>query len=140
MRIDQILVGISHFLKLHSGSSKNQLPTRYPSPNESGFTNNYKNVSLLFFKLNLDKHSNPWTTLYIMADRFCKSKPYHSGTENFKKSRQKNLWNQINQIFFVKLHLFKKNSCNWFIWFHEFFGLDFLKFSVPLCVVVTIII
>ena len=27
----------------------------------------------------------------------------------------------------------KKNSWNGFIWFHEFFGLDFFKFSGPLC-------
>ena len=70
----------------------------------------------------------------------------HSGPENLKKYRQKNSWNQISQIFFVKLHfwqfwtlsqfknlflaifeiakkwnLVKKISWNWIIWFHEFF-------------------
>ena len=31
-----------------------------------------------------------------------------------------------------KWNLVKKNSWNWFIWFHKFFGLEFLKFSSPL--------
>ena len=70
-----------------------------------------------------------------------------SGPENFKKSRQKNLWNQINKIFFSwncifgsfkhfpsskigfwpflklqKMNWSKKFFWwNWFIWFHEFF-------------------
>ena len=79
----------------------------------------------------------------------------HSGPENLKKSRQKNSWNQINQFFswncifgsfpsskidfwpFLKLEKMKfgqKNySWKWFIRFHEFFGLDFFKFSGPLC-------
>ena len=37
-------------------------------------------------------------------------------------------WNS-KKLILVK----KKNSWNWFTWFHEFFGLDFLKFSGPLC-------
>ena len=31
-------------------------------------------------------------------------------------------------------------SWNWFIWFHEFFGLDFFKFSSPRCELPTIAI
>ena len=33
-----------------------------------------------------------------------------------------------------KMEFGQKNySWNWFIWFHEFFGLHFFNFSVPLC-------
>ena len=83
----------------------------------------------------------------------------HCGPEKLKKSRHKNSWNQINQFFswncilavlnffhsskidfwpFLKLQEMKfgqKNYLwNWFIWFHEFFGLDFFNFSGPLWV------
>ena len=65
----------------------------------------------------------------------------HSRPENLKKSRKKNSWNQINQkkireiaflaVFPVQKLIFghfwnskKWNLVNWFIWFHEFKGLD----------------
>ena len=76
----------------------------------------------------------------------------------FKKVQAKKLVkSNKSNIFFVKLHFWqfytfhsskidfwpflkmqkiefgqKKNLWNWFIWFHEFFGLDFFKFSGPL--------
>ena len=82
----------------------------------------------------------------------------HNGPENLKKSRQKNLWNQINQnIFFVKLHFWQFSQFkNWFLaifeiakkmefaqkkfreidWFDftSFFAWTFLKFSGLLCI------
>ena len=71
----------------------------------------------------------------------------YSRPENLIKSRQKNSWKQINQIFFSreiallavlnffpvqklsfghfwnckKWNLVKKKFWNWFIWFHDFF-------------------
>ena len=76
-----------------------------------------------------------------VTTRTCSRVSVHSGPEKLKKSRQKNFWNQINLFFFVKSHFWlllklqkmefcqKNYSWNWFIWFHEFFGVDFLKFS-----------
>ena len=51
-------------------------------------------------------------------------------------------WINFTDFFFfwyfpLPMHFWKyskKISWNWFIWFHEFFGLDFLKFSGLLCV------
>ena len=33
----------------------------------------------------------------------------------------------------------KHYSWNWFIWFHEFFGMNFFKFSGPLCITIIIL-
>ena len=85
---------------------------------------------------------------------------YHRGPENLKTSRPKHLvkWNKSisRTIFLTKFHFlqfhkwpkinfwtggkslklprmqfYEKNV--WFIWFHEFFCLDFFKFSGLLC-------
>ena len=78
----------------------------------------------------------------------------HRGPENLKKPMPKNSWNEINQfhgiffsIFFFFLQvkflflwkIFKKSFFVKLIYliFHEFFGLDYLKFSAPLWTYIT---
>ena len=89
----------------------------------------------------------------------------HSGPENLKKSRQKNSWNQINQkifswncifgsikffptskIDFLVIFKIEKNgfwaktffSWKWFISDStSFFGLHSIKYSGPLCTIIT---
>ena len=77
----------------------------------------------------------------------------HSRPENLENSRQKYSWNQINNFFlwnsiignlkcfpsskidfwpffnFQKMEFGKKKFMKLILWFHEFFGLDFFKFS-----------
>ena len=117
-----------------------------------------KNISKLislyyytYFKKRLKK-----VKICKMSNNLATHKQIHSGPENLKSPGQKNSWNQIIQFhekkFFDQIPFF----CNfkneqksifelgknlklpkmqfhekkfWFIWFHEFFYLDFFKFS-----------
>ena len=85
-----------------------------------------------------------------MKSEFFISLSSQYGPENLEKTiLPKNSWNQINQFhefFLTKFHFlqFQKwpkinfwtrekfktaKNTNWFIWFHEFFCLDFFKYS-----------
>ena len=88
--------------------------------------------------------------LYNVHTNEKKKKHASQWARKFKKVQsKKNSWNQINQFPFLWFQKWKKTifelgkclklpevqfqeNCFWFIWFHEFFYLDFFKFSGPL--------
>ena len=59
--------------------------------------------------------------IYLISRVFCL---------NFFKFSGLLLWNVYFKLQNMEFGQ-KNNSLNWFIWFHEFFGLDFFKFSGP---------